>query len=391
LSDDWESQGPPEFHPMPDGRRRSSTTLIIVGAAAAAVLVVALVVWAVAASSPPTRTTPAANGNGSNTVTESFVVTGPSGADTSTVVTELPSSGPPTETTAAPAAVRLAFRVGEDLWVADETGGHSRKLLAGRVGPFSLSPDGKTIALVDARARQLALVDVGSSRITTVTSAEPVAPVWAPSSSWLAYVTKTAAGSQVHRCSNTGDGDVLLGGGDRPAIAPDDKTYAFVSQVGRLTVAAGGRSPRALSVSGRVDEIALTADRVVYALGGQQRSDLSIHSAHFDGTDDRLLVGPPAEANAGRYARLLPSPTGMLLAYTAVGDDGFSSLKTIRLDGSGAASLSRRRSDYPVRWSADASRLFFIEGNAEQGQETSLMSARPDGTQRTTVIADAGL
>jgi hypothetical protein len=103
-----------------------------------------------------------------------------------------------------------------------------------------------------------------------------------------------------------------------------------------------------------------------------------------------VLVGSSAEARAGRYDDLLPSPNGLYLAYTVAGDDGFSRLRCIRLDGSGDVSLSRRRDDYPLRWSDDSTRVFFVDGNADQGQDTDLMSALPDGTSRIVVVPRGG-
>ncbi|MDP2400994.1 MAG: hypothetical protein Q8M66_03365, partial [Actinomycetota bacterium] len=115
-----------------------------------------------------------------------------------------------------------------------------------------------------------------------------------------------------------------------------------------------------------------------------------IRVARYDGTSDRRLVGPPATQRPFAYGHLTLSPNAEYLLFAEVGDDGYSRAFVAPVTGGSVRALTVRRDTYPVGWSADGSRIFFIEGNAFQGESTALMSVRPDGTGRRVIVEGAG-
>ena len=59
--------------------------------------------------------------------------------------------------------------------------------------------------------------------------------------------------------------------------------------------------------------------------------------------------------------------------------------------GGTAFSLSTRRDNYPLQWTVSGKDILFIEGNAFQGENTSLYHVSPTGTRRLQLVAGAGL
>jgi hypothetical protein len=53
--------------------------------------------------------------------------------------------------------------------------------------------------------------------------------------------------------------------------------------------------------------------------------------------------------------------------------------------------LSIRRDTYPLRWASDARNLFIVEGNAFQGEKTSVIRVSEGGLGRTVVVEGGGL
>jgi hypothetical protein len=388
--DEWEELGPPEIRPVPERHSPARTALIAAGVVLAGVILAA---GAFAASrmggGVPGVTAPGPVATSSPNVTESFTVTASGSAASSTVVT-MTAPGATSTVPVGPVhftrGSRVAYRQDGFLWVAEESGSDPRKVVASQSGAFSLSPDGETIAFVDGTTKTLALADAESGRVTTVGPADVRAPVWSPSSKWLAFTN----GTEVRRVSADGSGMRYLGRGAHPAIGPDDVSYAYAATDSVTAVDKDGTS-RSLPVKGRVDDLALGASRIYYALGGASRSAVSLHSMALAGTGDRQLVGAPDDKAAGRYDELQLSPDGTWLAYASAGDDLHSRLRAMHVDGAADTSLSLRHDDYVLRWSADGSKVLFIDGNVLQGDSPQLQSVRPDGSQRVTLIKGAGM
>lgn len=388
--DDWDELGPPETRPVPKGS--PWRTAGIAAAVLAGVLLLATGVWLVYRdATQPERAVQ--TGVPSNQIIESFTATGPSGATTSAVTTQQP--GPAATPPATPTVTgRVAYRSGASVWVASEAGTGPKRLYGSKTGAFSLSPDGKTLAVVDAGARKLALVDVASARITTVAPAEPDDIAWAPSSAWLAFTASSDSQNIVQRVGRNASGLKTIGKGHLPRISPDSTDVAFVAAVGGgvgpVAISVDGGTPKTLGTGG-VSDIALGTDRVYFGVAATSTALLAVRSCTYSGGDVRQVVGPPSELRVVSYADFALSPNGVWLAYTVTGDDGFSRLYGVRADASTPrVSLSKRRDDYMVGWSAGGTRILFVEGNAVQGESTDLMSVMPDATGRLTIVSGGG-
>ncbi len=385
--DDWDGLGGPELRPVP--RSRAKTTLAAAAVILAGVLLIGAGAWAIVRGtvSKPARPTRSLE---PTSVTESFSTTGPASSEQ--------SGGPATQTPATtspnPAATpwvraaRVAYRFKGALWISDEAGAGARRVIGSLAGDFSLSPDGATIALASGSPTTLVLVDVATSRVTTVGGADPEAPVWAPSSAWLAY--GVGRGTEVRRVDRDGRNRRVLGGGADPAIGPDAASYAFVTSAGRIAYSKAGAPPVLLTPRGPVDEPALSTDRVFYSVGATLPAGLSIHVMKLDGTGDRRIVRAPADPKAGLYDHLMLDGGGKWLVYTIAGDEKYSRMHAVRTDGTRDVNLSTRRDGYPLKWSADFAKIMFIDGNATQGESTQLMSIDPDGTSRLILVPGAG-
>jgi hypothetical protein len=383
--DGWEELEPPRIRPVPQERRRLRVALATAGILLAAAALAGLGYVAMTRAALPPTVTPQAVETESPTVTESFTLAA-TGTAAGVATTEAPETSAPVPTPVFTRAPHVAYRKDGALWLAGERGGSPLRVVTSRSGRFSLSPDAKTLAVVDGTTSVLTLVDVSSSKVTTVGVADIRPPVWSPSSAWLAFVRGTA----VSRVARDGSGVRPIGTGDQVAIAPDGESYA-VAASGTVTVTPRDGEPGRFVVKGNVSGLALGTGRIFYAISGTSRSTLSVHSAAFDGSGDKRLVGPPADTAAGSYTDLTLAPGGAWFAYAAAGDDMHSRLHAMHVDGTSDVLLSLRRDDYLLRWSGDGRTMLYIDGNDLQGDPTQLMSIHPDGTNRLTVLAGADI
>jgi Tol biopolymer transport system component len=91
------------------------------------------------------------------------------------------------------------------------------------------------------------------------------------------------------------------------------------------------------------------------------------------------------------FAGLTLSPDGKWLVYAETGDDGYSRLFAVPAAGGAPVTLSPRYDGYALSWSADGTELFFVEGNAIQGEATRVSAVHPDGTAHRIVVEGGGL
>jgi len=295
----------------------------------------------------------------------------------------------------APPEPFVAYRLEDALWVSREDGTAARRLADSARGSFALSPDAKTLAYIDGAAKRLHLVDVASGDDSDVGPAENIPPCWSPDSSALAYTGLAGAAPEVRVVGPKSDPRATIGAGHTPRISRDGKRIAFIAhsapgEAGTVVVAdidgtdAGG-------VGIKTNEVVWGGDGLIYATGRGDPDTLRLMTAAPDGSASRELVRPPRRGRPVIYASISVSPDGQKVAYAAQGDDGFSRAYVLTLPDDDPVELSVRRDTYPLCWSTDSTRVFFIEGNAFQGEATSLLSAVTDGTGRTEVVAGAGL
>jgi hypothetical protein len=297
----------------------------------------------------------------------------------------------------------VAYRLEGGLWVAKEDGTGTKRVVDSTGGTFKLSPDGEYLAIVEQGGLSLVTVVGGARR--SFGAAEPTGLVWHPDSSAV-YATRITSGgegaSEVWRFPITGTPARVLEAG-RPAVASDGTLVApeipaFGTTVERGSVWIARESQRAarVVVAGPTRECVAENGVMAYALvgsgsGSGDGQGPEIRVAHYDGTADRLLVGPPTTPRPFAYGHLMLSPNAEYLLFAEVGDDGYSRALIAPVTGGSVRALTVRRDTYPVGWSADGSRAFFVEGNAFQGEQTALMSVRPDGTGRRVIVEGAGL
>lgn len=294
--------------------------------------------------------------------------------------------------TPAPPAAAVArapvvvFRRAGWLCLASEDGTGERQVAASAAGVYSLSPDGATIAFVDATAGTLIVVDTASGAGAVVGPATQDPPSWSPDSAWLVY---TAAGPKVTRVDRSGAGATALFAGSMGSVSTGDGTVVGLSASGDIVCVRGG-AVSSVRPSGTVTGLATDGATIYYGMMSPADGSAALHAVSVSGTSDRALVARPAATRAVTLGDLLLSPDGSRLAYAERGDDGYSRLFAVPAGGGEVVPLSVRRDCYPLRWTADGAGILFIEGNMLQGDPTALMRVAPDGGSRRLLSEGAG-
>ena len=307
-----------------------------------------------------------------------------------------PRTTKPPPAPAVPTLVRaplLAYHVGPQLFVAHGDGSAPTEVGTLDVAAMSLSPDGKTLAVVTNASNgehRLVLLDVATRAQTVVGPAEPVPPAWEASSASLVYQLG-AHSPRIHRVRRNGTGDVEVLQGGNPGVSPD----------GRVVIAseptAGGtggllrvfRSGSASTIDTQSFASALTGgtSAIWFATADGGYAGGEVWSVGYGGGSMRRLAVLPDVGPSSPEA-IVPSPTQRELLVQVLGDDGFSRLFVVDLTGR-VTPITSRRDAYPVGWSADGRRVLFVEGNTLLGEPTLLVSARSDGTGKRVLIEGA--
>lgn len=347
---------------------------------------------------PGDETTPAPDGTAGGTGPGGGTGTGSNG-----------SEGGESSTVAPGRAPFVAYRFAGGIWVSREDGTEPVKVADSEQGTFALSPDGSAVALVEQG--ELTILPVDLRQRTVVGDAQPHALAWEADSSALLYLRAIEGGhgvTEVWRASRRiGVGPVKVVQAGAPAVASDGTIAALPipgvvmdPTAGSLWVLPSGRSatqvatrgqPAACAVEGGVIAYAVIGMRYTDVTGTEKQIDPEIWVMRVDGSTPRRIVGKPQTQRPFGYANLMLSPDGQRLLYAEVGDDGYSRASIVPVAGGTPVSLTVRRDTYPLGWSADGASVFFIEGNAFQGEPTALMTARAGGLGRRTVIEGAGL
>ncbi len=297
-------------------------------------------------------------------------------------------------------APKLAFRIGTTVYVANEDGTGSVPVARNSEGPYALSPDGATLAVVNNST--LEVYDVATGASAQAGPAEAAAPVWAPDSARVLFLrpAKGAAGLfDVWQVGRDGSGAKKLQQGLAASFSPDGKVLVVrpndggaawtPTMPGRVFVSVDGGAFETVEVGkGFVTAAAACDDALLVALAGPDGRTAIVRSK-LDGSDEKSVAGPPTGDAMATWSGLLVSPDCSRVIATAAGDDGYSRISVLPTFGGAAVPLSLRRDGYPLAWSADGTRVLFIEGNSVQGESTALMSAGYDGTGERTVVTGA--
>lgn len=327
-------------------------------------------------------------------------------ASGSVPATDRPPGHPvPSVTPAKPVARApyVAYRLGGRIFVARENGASSKPVATSVSGVFALSPDARTLAVVDYTTGGLRLVDVAKATSVTVGPATQVTPVWSPDSKRLLFVHESPGHRQdVYQVSRAGTtGVILLGVASRAAFSPDGRVIALAASTiaspfgpSEIVLLRDAKLWRRLMAPGPVTDVALGADRAYVAVAKGMDADgeqtEGIWALAFDPKAKPVrLVWPEAADDRGVLGMLCLSPDTVHLAYARAGDDGYARMGIIATSGGVPVLVSARKDTYPMGWSADSSVAFFIEGNGWQGEPTALERIRPDGTRKVVLVAGA--
>lgn len=378
--------------PSTDDSAQRRPVALIVAVSVTAIVVVGVLVWILTtrdARGPAVLTyTPAEETTASSPATSSAVASALAGEGASGTVT----SGQSTDTATA-AAGKIAFRLGRSLYVAN-TDGSGAVAMKNADTVYSLAPDGTALAVVRAGKLIIELVPAGAAVVVGAT--ELVTPVWLSDSSALLFVRAGAQGvPQVWRVKRDGTGAALVSGGVAMAASPDGTKLALLgtedeAQPAGITVLGPGRSKRAVTVAGGAPVAVAVSGDTLFVSTMSLSGVASIRRSTLDGSSSRELVGPMAGDGKGTaYGRLLLSPDGRSLAYTADGDDGYSRIWVVPVAGGSPRQVTSRRDGYLMSWSSDNRSVFFFEGNSFQGETSALWRADPDGSHRRMLVSGA--
>ncbi|MHB1450539.1 MAG: WD40 repeat domain-containing protein [Coriobacteriia bacterium] len=289
---------------------------------------------------------------------------------------------------ALPAPTRVLYRREGWLCVASLDGSGERRVAESESGVFSLSPDGTTIASVDADGR-LRLYDVASGGVVQVGAAERDKPSWAPDSAWLVY---TAPGPKVTRVSRLGDDRTALLAGRAPTVGRDGVTVVASSPTAQEPAVfvwrEGTVERRAMDAP--VTTIACSANRIFIGTSPGASGAATLRSLSLGATDERVEVRSSDAARGVSIGSLSVSPDGAWVIYAEQGDDDSSRVFALPASGGGAVPVSGRRDAYPLQWADSGGMLLFIEGNPTQGESTALVSASITSGVRRLVVQGAG-
>lgn len=285
----------------------------------------------------------------------------------------------------------VAYRRAEKLCVSRPDGSGEVVLAASADGVFALSPDARTLAFVDSSKRHLMLVNVASGKQVDAGPAALERPVWPHGSGWCVF-TGDKSQSGIRRVATDGTGGKMLFAGTSPAVSSDGATIVGIrSNADGSSAIAVFRNDKAatLPIVGYAVDVAVGSDRVYFAVAEDDLAPAEIRSMTLTGGDARIVKSGPQAGARASFQDLSLGADDSRLVYAEVGDDGYSRLFAVNAaDGGALASLSVRRDDYPLCWGCDG-RVYFIEGNAWQGEATKLMAVRGDGTGRTVVLDGA--
>lgn len=378
--------------PIPDGAARRRTTLIVAGSATVLVLL-AVGAWALlrpeATVVPPRVFTPAQETTASAPATSSAVASALAGVEASSPAPGVVASEP----VAAAVTPKIAFHLGSSLYVANEDGTGAVALKVTE-SEYALSPDGVSLAVV--RGGKLGILAVASGSEIIAGAAEAVPPVWTSDSSTLLFVRSDANGNpSIWRVARNGSGAKRVCSGLGVAVSPDGKVMAVLPAetddgARDVTIVAAGKPTKKVALSGGDPIAVAVSDARVFVSTLSTAGAAAIWSSSLSGTDKREVVGAGATGvTEATYGRLMLSPDGRSLAYTADGDDGYSRIWVVPVGGGAPRQVTGRRDGYLLGWSADSKAILFFEGNSFQGETSALWRADPNGGTRRMIVSGA--
>ncbi|MBN2247273.1 MAG: hypothetical protein JW733_01090 [Coriobacteriia bacterium] len=312
----------------------------------------------------------------------------PSYEPTGTSSVESSSAPPVAGPDALPAPTRLAYRREGWLCVAALDGSAEQRVAESASGVFSLSPDGATIASVDAD-RHLRLYDVATGSARDLGPMEDERPSWSPDSEAVVY---TAPGPTVRRYARRGGRQAILFAGRAPVYTRDGAAIVALSpsteEPAVLVWQDERLERRALEAPGT--SVACYATHIYAGTAPDADGEAALLSMPLDGSARPRKLSAATSARGVSIGSLIVSPDGSRVAYAEQGDDGHSRVYVMPVAGGTAVQASGRRDACPLQWADDGDTLLLIEGNPVQGEPTALVSVSITSGVRKLVIEGAG-
>lgn len=394
--------------PIPDdaGQRRVwliagvlSLVVVLIGVGVAFAVLTARISAHKAPAYTPAEETSASS---SLTTSTSSAATGTSGSTgTSGTASSTTSANSGTQSGQIVRAALVAYRKGDRIWVAREDGTGAKAVASSHAGAFALSPDGRTLVLVQGlnpATDHSVLIDVATGGRAQLPLAVDL-PTWAPDSSWLAYTAGSAkVAYSIRRADRNGSHDALVvDSGAQPRISADGKRIAYTGHTNVIPT----DSLHVMDLTARKTYTVPSAQgalRYAWASGGalyfvkEATGTVAgwLGTANVAMTKSSVVASLPAGANAAPDW-LFPSPDGSKILLAMVGDDGYSVMYMANVAAKKITLLPTRRDAYPVEWLLNGSGLLYIEGNAIQKETPALTSMNADGTHKKVLVSDVSL
>jgi hypothetical protein len=394
--------------PIPDDAVKRRVLLIVGVLALVAVLVGVGVAFAVLAKRTPANKPPAytpaedTSAAASSLTTSSLTATGTSGSATTTgAASSTTNVNDGAQSGQIVRAALVAYRKDDRIWVAKEDGTGARSVASSHAGAFALSPDGKTLVLVQGlnpASDHSVLIDVASGAKAQLPLAVDL-PTWAPDSSWLAYTAGSSkVGYSVRRVDRTGSHDALLiGSGAQPRISVDGKRVAYTghvtatpSDVLHVVDVATRKTYTVPSAQGALHYAWASGGTLYFVKDATGTVVGWLGAANADLTKSSVVASLPTGTNVAPD-QLFPSPDGSKVLFAMVGDDGYSLMYMADVAAKKIALLSTRRDAYPVEWLLNGSGLLYVEGNAIQKETPALTRMDADGTHKKVLVSGVSL
>lgn len=332
---------------------------------------------------------------------------------TTSTVEPTSSAGPSLSAKPWRSASPVLFVRDDALWKVREDGrGTADRLVTfADTATYLLSPDRRLVAFTRpaGRIKPLYVLDLSTGdemKVASTTDALQGFPyTWSPSGDWLAYTVplysgSTRVGEDIFVASPDGSRRKLLA---KQAGAPEwgsADTVVFR----RVDVRRGTWRLWTIRITGGTAATLVPASSQAGAYDwAPNRADLAF------GLTEKSTAGPLSSVKilkAGEsspetvlqerlvhatYTKIAWSPDGRQIAVTRGGDDGYSRVGVIDLATGTTWEVNPKRDTYVAGWTADGSRLLYVEGNFFQGAPSNLWSVKRNGTSRRIVVTDAAL
>ncbi len=305
-----------------------------------------------------------------------------------------------TSTPAGKRAAVVAFRLGASIYVAAEDGGGAVAITrSAEEEPYALSPDGRTLAVV--QGGMLQLVDVRTRALVSAGTADAgMRPEWSSDSTRVVFrrtAKNSGDGFDIWSVSRSGTDAKRLVPGKGAAWSPAGNVLVTMTDSapdpgaggGAVSVSVDGGDFKTFAVRTTLVTAVGTDGKRVYVGTTEGGSTSRLLSFALDGTGEREIAKAVPGERIAFWSKIVPAPGDGPIALQANGDDGYARSFLIASAGGTFTELSRLRDARIHAWSASGEQLFLIEGNAFQGQQTSLVCVGRDGSGRRDIVTGA--